>query len=54
MAAARTDKIGDGKVWVVPVEAAYRIRTDYRPGDAVPIILDAAAVGTIAVSDLLP
>ena len=25
--AARTDKIGDGKVWVVPVENAIRIRT---------------------------
>ena len=26
-AAARTDKIGDGKVWVVPVEHLVRIRT---------------------------
>ncbi|HET9730961.1 MAG TPA: P-II family nitrogen regulator [Acidimicrobiia bacterium] len=25
--AARTDKIGDGKVWVVPVEHVVRIRT---------------------------
>jgi nitrogen regulatory protein P-II 1 len=25
--AARTDKIGDGKVWVVPVEHLVRIRT---------------------------
>jgi len=25
--AARTDKIGDGKVWILDVEAAYRIRT---------------------------
>ncbi len=25
--AARTDKIGDGKVWVIPVVALYRIRT---------------------------
>ncbi len=24
---ARTGQIGDGKVWVVPVDAAYRIRT---------------------------
>ncbi len=32
---------------------AYRTRTDYRPGDAVPITLD-GAVGTIAVSELLP
>ena len=26
-AAARTDKIGDGKVWVVPVESVVRVRT---------------------------
>ena len=26
-AAARTDKIGDGKVWVLPVEHLVRIRT---------------------------
>ena len=24
---ARTGKIGDGKVWILPLEAAYRIRT---------------------------
>ena len=27
VAAARTDKIGDGKVWVTPVEQIIRIRT---------------------------
>ena len=27
VAAARTDKIGDGKVWVTPVEQVIRIRT---------------------------
>jgi nitrogen regulatory protein PII len=27
MEAARTGKIGDGKIWVVPVEGVYRIRT---------------------------
>ncbi len=32
--AARTDKIGDGKVWVVPVEAVVRIRTGERGHDA--------------------
>ncbi|MEY2404743.1 MAG: nitrogen regulatory protein 1 [Acidimicrobiaceae bacterium] len=31
---ARTGKIGDGKVWVVPVEAAYRIRTGEAGEDA--------------------
>ena len=32
--AARTDKIGDGKVWVTSVESAARIRTGERDGDA--------------------
>ena len=34
MAAARTDKIGDGKVWVVPVENVWRIRTGESGPDA--------------------
>jgi nitrogen regulatory protein P-II 1 len=32
--AARTDKIGDGKIWVTPVETAVRIRTGERGADA--------------------
>jgi nitrogen regulatory protein P-II 1 len=32
---ARTGKIGDGKVWVVPVESAVRIRTGEAGPDAV-------------------
>jgi nitrogen regulatory protein P-II 1 len=32
--AARTDKIGDGKVWVTAVERIIRIRTGERDGDA--------------------
>jgi nitrogen regulatory protein P-II 1 len=32
--AARTDKIGDGKVWVVPVEEVTRVRTGERDADA--------------------
>jgi len=32
--AARTGKIGDGKVWVVPVETVVRVRTDERGPDA--------------------
>ena len=32
--AARTGKIGDGKVWVVPVEGLYRIRTGEAGSDA--------------------
>ena len=31
---ARTDSIGDGKVWVFPVEQVVRIRTDERGRDA--------------------
>jgi nitrogen regulatory protein P-II 1 len=34
VAAARTDKIGDGKVWVVPVEEVIRIRTGEMGHDA--------------------
>jgi nitrogen regulatory protein P-II 1 len=32
---ARTGKIGDGKVWVVPVEAVWRIRTGEAGADAI-------------------
>jgi nitrogen regulatory protein P-II 1 len=32
--AGRTDKIGDGKVWVMPVESVIRIRTGERGTDA--------------------
>jgi nitrogen regulatory protein P-II 1 len=32
--AARTGKIGDGKVWVTPVEGIVRVRTGERDGDA--------------------
>ena len=32
--AARTGKIGDGKVWVLPVEYLARIRTGEHGGDA--------------------
>ncbi len=34
VATAATGKIGDGKVWVVPVEAAVRVRTGERGADA--------------------
>ncbi len=32
--AARTDKIGDGKVWITPVEGLVRIRTGEKGNDA--------------------
>ncbi len=35
VAAARTDKIGDGKVWVTSVDELVRIRTGERGADAV-------------------
>jgi len=35
VAAARTGKIGDGKVWVVPVDEVVRVRTGERGLDAV-------------------
>ena len=34
MEAARTGKIGDGKVWIVSIDAAYRIRTGEAGSDA--------------------
>ncbi len=34
VAAARTGKIGDGKVWVIPVETVVRVRTGERGADA--------------------
>jgi nitrogen regulatory protein P-II 1 len=34
VAAAKTGKIGDGKVFVLPVESAVRIRTDEIGGEA--------------------
>jgi Uma2 family endonuclease len=33
---------------------AYRTRTDYRPGDTVPLVLDGQPAGGIAVADLIP
>jgi nitrogen regulatory protein P-II 1 len=34
VAAARTGKIGDGKVWVTPVETLVRVRTGEKGADA--------------------
>jgi nitrogen regulatory protein P-II 1 len=33
--AARTGKIGDGKVWVIPVDSVVRVRTGERGTDAI-------------------
>ncbi|HJR44765.1 MAG TPA: P-II family nitrogen regulator [Actinomycetota bacterium] len=32
---AKTDSIGDGKVWVIPAEQIVRIRTGEKGGDAI-------------------
>jgi nitrogen regulatory protein P-II 1 len=34
VAGARTGRIGDGKVWVSPIDAVARVRTGERGGDA--------------------
>ena len=34
-AAAQTGRIGDGKIFVIPVESALRIRTGERNDDAI-------------------
>ena len=34
-AAARTDKIGDGKIWITDVDAVQRIRTGEKGSDAI-------------------
>lgn len=43
---ARTGSIGDGKVFVVPVEQAYRIRTGESGEETLQIHPDAAAAAT--------
>jgi nitrogen regulatory protein P-II 1 len=35
VAAARTGKIGDGKVWVTPVDTVIRVRTGDRDAEAI-------------------
>ena len=34
MDAARTGKIGDGKIWIVPIDSVFRIRTGEAGADA--------------------
>jgi len=35
VAAAQTGKIGDGKIWTLPIEELVRVRTDERGTDAI-------------------
>lgn len=37
-----------------PAPAGYQSRTDYRPGQDVPVVIDGVEVGRIPVDDLLP
>jgi Uma2 family endonuclease len=37
-----------------PGPGAYQARADYKPGQAVPIVIDGQHLGDIAVSDILP
>jgi nitrogen regulatory protein P-II 1 len=46
LAAARTGEVGDGKVFVLPVEKVYRIRTGEEDQSAVTPVL--AASGTVS------
>jgi len=41
------------EVYTGPTATGYTSRTDYKPGDSVPITLDGAAAGVIAVSELI-
>jgi len=41
--AARTGEVGDGKVFVIPVEQIYRIRTGEQNRDAVTPVIEIAA-----------
>ena len=45
LSAARTGEVGDGKVFVLPVEKVYRIRTGEEDQEAVTPISEVAAAG---------
>ncbi len=42
------------EVYTNPGPAGYATRTDYRPGQQVPVVIDGQPVGQIAVDELLP
>jgi Uma2 family endonuclease len=42
------------EVYTDPGPGGYQSRTDYRPGDRVPVVIDGRQVGEVAVDDLLP
>ena len=49
-------RVGQVEVYTGPDPAAgqYGNHVDYRPGQAIPVIIDGQVVGQIAVADLLP
>ncbi len=42
------------EVYTDPVPGGYATRTDFRPGQRVPVVIDGREVGQIAVDDILP
>jgi Uma2 family endonuclease len=42
------------EVYLDPTASGYKVRTDYTPGERLPVILDRVTVGEVAVDDLLP
>lgn len=42
------------EVYADPQPDGYATRTDFRPGDRVPVVVDGVIVGHVAVDDMLP
>jgi Uma2 family endonuclease len=42
------------EVYAGPSRGAYQSRVDYKPGQAVPVVIDGRHLGDIAVNDILP
>jgi Uma2 family endonuclease len=42
------------EVYSDPFQGGYRSRVDFKPGQAIPVVIDGQQVGTIAVDDVLP
>ncbi len=42
------------EVYSGPQHDGYATRTDYRPGQSVPVVLDGTIVGHVPVDDMLP
>ena len=42
------------KVYFEPGPSGYHSQAHYRPGESIPVVLDAIPIGSVAVDDLLP